>query len=104
MDNQKLRFHARGTALVQDFERLDLGVKKFLGWKYIVNEDGTASFDATGEAAEVPYRAEYVFACKGGDLWPADLDTARACGVPFDSKFGALAPDPKPAVKAEKVA
>jgi hypothetical protein len=112
MANQKLRFHARGEALVQDFERLDLGIKKFLGWRFAPSTDGgsTAAFEATGEVAEVPYRAEYVLACKAGDLWPADLETARACGVPFDPKFGASAPAPapapdnKPAVKAEKAA
>lgn len=106
MANQMLRFRARvterGPALVQDFERLELGIKRFLGWRLVSNADGTRAFEETSEVAEVPYRAEYVFACREGDLWPADLETARACGVPFDPKFGASAPTQQPAVKAEK--
>ena len=35
--------------------------------------------------------AEYVKACKDGDLYAADEATAKACGVSFDPTFGALA-------------
>lgn len=40
------------------------------------------------------FHHDLVRACKEGDLWAADADTARICGVPFDPTFGG-------AVKAE---
>lgn len=93
----KLRFHARGSALVQNFEHLEAGKKSFLGRRYTQlaapdtndpEDFGTWGFAPTGSVAEVPYRAEYVKACKDGDLWPADEETAKACGVAFDPHFG----------------
>jgi hypothetical protein len=86
--NKKLRFHASGTALVQDFERLEIGVKAFLGRKYEEVKPGVWGFVPTGMVAEVPYRAEYAKACKDGDLIAADEETAKLCGVPFESNFG----------------
>lgn len=112
----KLRFVARGDALVQNFERLEQGTKCFVGrkWIEIRTSDPTAAALAaigamdldgpsrwgwvgTNEPEEVAYRAEYVKACKDGDLWPADAATAAACGVPFDPKFGEASP-PKSAL------
>ena len=90
-----LRFRARGTALVQHFERLDAGIKSFVGRRFTRVGGPTPaptdrwSFSPTGEAEEVAYRAEYVKACKDGDLWAADKATADACGVSFDPTFGA---------------
>ena len=84
MTPKKLRFHARGEALVQDFERMEAGIKAFLGRKYQEVEPGVWGFVPTNEAAEVPYKAEYVKACKDGDLLPADEATAKACGVAFE--------------------
>lgn len=88
MTPKKLRFHARGDALVQNFEKLEAGIKSFLGRKYKEVEPGQWGFVPTDEADEVPYRAEYVKACKDGDLSPADEATADACGVDFDSDIG----------------
>lgn len=84
MTPKKLRFHARGDALVQDFDAMEAGIKRFLGRKYQEVEPGVWGFAPTGEAAEVPYRAEYVKACKEGDLFAADKETAKACGVCFE--------------------
>jgi len=88
MTPKPLRFRARGTALVTDFERLDAGIKAFVGRKFLEVEEGKRGFVPTGNDQEVPYRAEYVKACKDGDLWPADAFTAVVCGVSFDPKFG----------------
>lgn len=89
MTPKKLRFQARGTALVQNHERLEAGIKSFVGRKFKEVEPGQHAFVPTGEAEEVAYRAEYVKACKDGDLYPADEGTAAACGVEFDPTFGA---------------
>lgn len=98
----KLRFRARGSALVQDFERLEAGVKCFVGRKFKEAEAGRFGFAPTGEDYEVPYRAEYVRACAEGDLWPADKATADACGVDFDSSFGVPAKSTKPDKASDK--
>lgn len=87
---KKLRFRARGESLVQNFERLEAGIKSFLGRKFEEVEPGVWGFVPTGKEEEVPYRAEYVKACKDGDLYPADKATADACGVAFDPLFGEL--------------
>lgn len=89
MTPKKLRFRARGDALVQNFERLDAGIKSFVGRKYLEVEPGQWGFKPTDEAEEVAYGAEYVRACQEGSLWAADEETAKACGVKFDSNFGA---------------
>lgn len=85
MTPKKLRFRARGNALVQNFERLEAGIKSFIGRKYTEVEPGVWGFKPTDQDEEVPYKAEYVKACKDGDLEPADKATADACGVSFDS-------------------
>lgn len=100
--SSKLRFRARGTALVQDFERLEAGIKAFVGRKWLEVEPGVWGFAPKSEDDEVPYRAEYVRACAEGDLWPADAETAKACGVKFDPHFGA--PKAEKPSKAEKSA
>lgn len=88
-----LRFYAQGEPLVQNFERLDANISSFVGRRYDL---ATNKFKSTGEAEEVPNRFEYRKACQDGELAPADAETAKECGVSFDS--------PKPAVKAEKAA
>lgn len=92
---KKLRFRARGEALVQNLEKLEAGIKSFIGRKYLQVQPGVWGFAPTGKDEEVVYRAEYVKACKDGDLYPADAATAAACGVSFDPHFGAA---PKPAL------
>lgn len=101
-----LRFQARGEALVQNYERLDAGINSFVGRRYLEVEPGVLGFKPTGEADEVPNRAEYRKACADGDLWAADAETARACGVSFDPSFGEpKSPEQKPALKlADKAA
>lgn len=89
MNSKKLRFRARGTALVQNLQKLEANIKSFIGRKFVEVSPGTHGFVPTGEAEEVAYYAEYVKACKDGDLWAADEETAAACGVELDESFGA---------------
>lgn len=103
MTPKKLRFRARGEALVQNHERLEAGVKSFVGRKYLEVSPGQWGFSPTNADDEVAYRAEYVKACLDGDLYPADRATAEACGVVFDPSFGApKAPEKSAAKPAEK--
>lgn len=103
MTPSKLRFRARGESLVQHFERMEAGVKSFVGRKYLEVKPGQFGFVPTDKDEEVDYRAEYVKACKDGDIWAADQATADACGVTFDSSFGAPKAADKPSAKsAEK--
>lgn len=86
----KLRFRARGNALVQNHAKLEAGVKAFIGWKYTEVEPGRWGFVSTEEVEEVEYRAEYAKACKDGDLLPADEATAKVCGVAFAPEASGL--------------
>lgn len=110
---EKLRFRARGTALVPNLDRITQP-PTFVGRVYKEVSPGKWGFAPVDEDTEVPYRAEYVKACADGDLYPADEETAAACapwakshGQPapiFDKTFGAKALE-KPAVKtADKAA
>ena len=84
---KKLRFFAQGTALVQNFARLEANIKSFVGRKYEEVEPGVWGFSPTGEAETVDYRWEYVKAARDGELLPADAETAKLCGVPFVSQL-----------------
>jgi hypothetical protein len=83
----KLRFFSRGTAMAADLEALEAGVKKFIGRRHdrtmgaeFQDEHGnkfkTGGWPSTGAAQEVPARGEYIMACKDGDVWAADEETA----------------------------
>lgn len=93
------KFYARGKAMVFDLEAHDQGIRKFIGRRHDrtlgfpeYDENGnkfmTGGWPATETPQEVPERAEYIQACRDGDLWPADEATARACGVKFDPTLG----------------
>lgn len=107
MSSSKLRFRARGSALVQNHERLEAGIKSFIGRKFEEvhaaqnGEPAVFGFVPTNKDEEVVFNYEYVKACKDGELWPADEATAAACGVPFDPSFGAPKAEAKPS-KSDK--
>lgn len=88
----KLRFLARGTAHVSDFDALDRPVplRRFIGRKLqeAPGAPGRFTFASTGKPEEVESRPEVIKAAKDGELWPADEATAKACGVQFDPDFG----------------
>jgi hypothetical protein len=108
---------ARGTALCPHYEASENHVRRFIGRRVdrtighdeVNPENGqtvkTGGFPSTGEAEEVPYRAEYLFAVRDGDAWAADEETAKVCGVPFDPTFGGeiavVPPDTTPAPAPE---
>lgn len=95
-----LRFRARGAAMVPNFDALlhpTHPVTCYVGRKYVEKKPGKWGFEPTGETDEVPYRAEYVKACRDDlNLYAADAETALACGVEFDPTFGAKAPEKAP--------
>jgi len=85
---------AKGQALVHNFEALEAGILRFVGWRRdstlgepVTQADGTVvtpgGWVHTGEPVEVPNRHEYRHALIVGDLEPADEATARAVGLPF---------------------
>ncbi len=90
--DKTLRFHARGDSLVQDFAAMErsLPMRRYVGRKYKEVKLGQWGFAPKDEAETVStHFNEYVKACKAGDLWPADEETAAYCGVEFDATFGA---------------
>jgi hypothetical protein len=113
-----LRVLPRGTALVPDYEALyhpTHSVRRFHGWTHdrtlgepvkSLDVHGAPTIDGAmsggfrrseSEVVEVPDTAEYRRHLRGdprvdvwnGDLWPADLETAREVGC----KFYPLEPD-----------
>ena len=101
----KGKFLARGTAMVCDHAALDAGIRRFVGRKLVdLGEDQYGFAPLPPESpSEVAISGEIKLACQAGDLWPADEETARACGVPFDPKFGGeFASAKKPAADAAK--
>lgn len=89
MKPKTLRLRARGTAMVTDYEAMDAGVKRFIGWKLNPSLGEAGGFESNDSITEKPARAEYLMALASGDLWPADKDTAEAASVDFDPTFGA---------------
>ncbi len=96
---QTLKFLSRGTAMCFDLEAQEARTLRFIG-RWHDTTIGHAGFDENGvkfmsggwpsthKAQEVPARAEYLWACKDGDLWAADEATAKYCGVKFDPTYG----------------
>lgn len=91
MQPKTLKFRAVGMALVQDYEAMEGGVRRYVGRKATVIDDRLA-WPAEG-VAEVPYRNDYVAACVAGDLEAADAETAKACGLSLEQKLQAGLPD-----------
>lgn len=88
---QRLRFYARGTALVADVhaqEHPTHPIRRFVGRRLQEVTPGRFGWCPTEEPQDLAYHHDLVRACKDGDLWPADDATAQACGVAFDATFG----------------
>src|SRR5262245_59651533 len=86
----KLRFYARGTSYVSDFDALECPnpLRRFVGRKLTELDGGRTTFAPKSAPEETNARPELIKAAWDGELWPADVETARACGVPFDPTFG----------------
>lgn len=80
----KLRFRAKGDALVTNIEKQERGVRSFVGRVAFEAQPGRLGFKPTEEPEEVTYDPDYVLACQAGDLEAADAETAKACNVPFE--------------------
>lgn len=86
--NKRLRFYCRGTAQVPDPHAADRGVRRCIGRRWQEAMPGRWAWVPTGEPQEVDYHHDLAKACRDGDLWPADEDTAATCSVGFDPTFG----------------
>jgi hypothetical protein len=104
-DPKTLRVLPKGSAMVANYEAQEniySVTRSFIGRPFDreAGEDfldpqtkvkrKTGAFVATpGAVVEVPNRAEYrLHVSRHKDLWAADQETADACGVAFDAKFG----------------
>ncbi len=107
-----LKFLSRGMAMCFDLEAQAAKTMRFIGRRHDAtighegrDENGnkfmSGGWPSTGLPQEVPARGEYLTACKDGDLWAADEETAKYCGVKFDPDFGGEHPSSyaKPAKK-----
>lgn len=100
----KLRFYARGTALVTDVHAQERGIRRFIGRRWQEVLPGRWAWVPTGEPQTVDYHGDLVKACRDGDLWAADEATAKACRVPFDPKFDNETTETIKAFKEKKAA
>lgn len=101
MPNGTLRVLAKGTAQVPNYEAQAGGRNARVSHSTLpigpqfddVDQPGRKLRHAVfvkhvGRVLTVPDRAEYRRHLRDRDLWPADQETAAACGVPFDPTFG----------------
>lgn len=100
----RLRFYARGTALVTDVAAQERGIRRFIGRRFQEVLPGRWAWVPTGEPQAVEYSGDLAKACRDGDLWAADEETARACRVPFDPKYGGELTETIKAFKEKKAA
>jgi hypothetical protein len=88
---QRLRFFARGTALVADVhaqEHPTHPVRRFIGRRWQEVLPGRWAWAPSEKPQECDYHHDLARAARDGDLWPADEETAKACGLAFDPAFG----------------
>jgi hypothetical protein len=88
---QRLRFFARGTALVADVhaqEHPTHSVRRFIGRRWQEVLPGRWAWAPSEKPQETDYHHDLVRAARDGDLWCADEETAKACGLGFDANFG----------------
>lgn len=85
-----LRFLARGSDLVTvpDFRPVVGQAPRYVGRRFVpATAEQPASHPATEAPAEYPAGSlegqRCVKRCRRGELWPADAETARFCGVPM---------------------
>ena len=83
-----LRVKAVEGALVQDYNALKAGIKRFIGWKFNPalgdGEETKGGWELVKDkVCEVPNMAEYRQEIKLGNLLPADAQTANLCGLRF---------------------
>lgn len=84
----RLKFYARGTALVSDPHAQERGIRRFVGRRFQEVSTGRWGWCPTEKGQETDPHPDLIRAVRDGDLWPADEATAKACGVGFDPTFG----------------
>jgi len=103
MDN-RLRFYARGSALVTDPHAQERGIRRFVGRRWQEVLPGRWAWCPTGEPQAMASHPDLVKAVRDGDLWPADEVTATACGVAFSEAFDAETTETIKAFREKKAA
>lgn len=83
----KLCIRAKGSAMVQNLEALEAGIKRFHCRKFVELSADCWAFIPTDETEQCVDRAEYRRAVAEGDLWAGCEHTAKLCGVKFDPSF-----------------
>jgi hypothetical protein len=121
VSQHKLRFLAKGTAMVPHYEAQKGNVRRFHGWKHdptlgpkfkVLDHLGRPTEETKNHGGFVKqlgqiisvgihseFAGEYIRHLRDGDLWPADEYTARMAKVKFDPDFGA---EHKQEAKAEQ--
>lgn len=84
----RLKFYARGTALVTDVHAQERGIRRFVGRRWQEITLGRWAWVPTEKGQELDAHPDLIRACRDGDLWPADEATATTCGCGFDPNFG----------------
>jgi len=78
-----LKVKAAHTALVQNYEAMDAGVRRFIGRRLDPSLGECGGWVPKEEGEVIPFRAEYVQAVKDGDLEVMDQESALLCGIKF---------------------
>ncbi len=84
----RLKFFARGIALVTDVDAQERGLRRFIARRWQEVQPGRWAWVPAEKPQEVESHPDLLRACRDGDLWAADEATAKACGVSFDPLFG----------------
>jgi len=84
----RLKFYARGTALVTDPHAQERGIRRFVARRWQEVATGRWAWCPTEKPQETDAHPDLIRAARDGDLWPADEATAKACGLGFDPTFG----------------
>lgn len=77
------RFRAVGTGLAQHWDKFDQGVKCFIGRRLDPESGGFVPAEPTEVSSDSPYIGEYRKQVLGGEIAPADAETAAAFGLPW---------------------
>jgi hypothetical protein len=80
----KVKANPEKTSMVTNFEALDAGIKRFVGWKWDTTLEPRPGFKQHEDVEEVPNRKEYRDCLSCGELLPADEFTANIVGLKYN--------------------
>lgn len=78
-----LNVRAVGDALVQDYQAMQSGMRRYIGRKYDSSVGDNGGWIMLDEELQIPDCAEYRHEIKQGNLQAADEYTAHICGLEF---------------------